>query len=370
MQTHEPVWEHAFAIIEPQVNAAGIHVWPFDPTFPIDVRHLVSDGPHQVRMNRHRYLELIYVYSGQTQFRVQNRSFSVQQGDLIVVGENVYHVLEYARDVRIVTLFFEPEIIRAADASCEEVEYIVPFLQQDGDFPHLIGPETGIPAQVMQLLERIRSELGDPSSRARLSVKTYLKMILILLVNHYAEFISTKEAISRRHRDLERLRPLFDHLEKNYREHIRVQDAARLCGMSSSHLMSFFRQVTGQSFLAYVNHFRIAKSQVLLRHTDKTVSEVSQEVGFCDQSHFGLVFRKLVGITPLAYRQRFGREKVNTRPDRRPRLVSDALRMESLGQPNPPWERPNRARTAPAGWPDVTPTIVWQHVGGCGPDTT
>jgi AraC-like DNA-binding protein len=43
---------------------------------------------------------------------------------------------------------------------------------------------------------------------------------------------------------------------------------------------------------------------VLLAMTDKSVSDITQEMGFCDQSYFGTVFRKLVGMTPAAYRAR------------------------------------------------------------------
>ena len=75
--------------------------------------------------------------------------------------------------------------------------------------------------------------------------------------------------------------------------------------MSASHFMFFFRQATGQSFLSFLNHFRIARAQAELISTEQTVCEISQNVGFFDQSHFSLVFRKLVGVAPLAYRRRF-----------------------------------------------------------------
>jgi AraC-like DNA-binding protein len=53
----------------------------------------------------------------------------------------------------------------------------------------------------------------------------------------------------------------------------------------------------------YLNHFRIAKAQALLATTDKSISEIGEEVGFCDQSYFGLVFRRLVHLTPRDYRK-------------------------------------------------------------------
>ncbi|MGO8792883.1 MAG: helix-turn-helix domain-containing protein [Terriglobia bacterium] len=62
---------------------------------------------------------------------------------------------------------------------------------------------------------------------------------------------------------------------------------------------------TGQSFRSYVNQFRIAKAQDLLASTDEPISSISQAVAFCNQSYFGMMFRKLVGSTPLAYRRQF-----------------------------------------------------------------
>jgi AraC-like DNA-binding protein len=70
--------------------------------------------------------------------------------------------------------------------------------------------------------------------------------------------------------------------------------------------MRLFKQVTGQPFVNYLNHFRIAKAQALLATTDLSVAEVSQEVGFCDQSYFGLIFRKLAQVTPLQYKRQYG----------------------------------------------------------------
>jgi YesN/AraC family two-component response regulator len=66
--------------------------------------------------------------------------------------------------------------------------------------------------------------------------------------------------------------------------------------------MNLFKQVTGQSFVAYLNGFRVKKAQDLLVNTNKSIAEISLEVGFCNQSYFTVVFRQIVGETPLAFR--------------------------------------------------------------------
>jgi len=295
--------EDQVRVVEPQINAEGIHVWPFDAGFPIDVRFLSCSQGHNVRKNRHDYFEILYLCAGEASLEIQDRSLPVCEGDLAVVGSTLYHRFECcsASPFTISVLFFQPDLIRA-DGGRDNAEYLTPFLLQDSQFPHIIAAKSGTPHHVFDLMQRIRAELPATAPRARLAVKTYLKMILILLVNQYASYAGTVETFQRQQRALERLRPLFDHLERNFGDAIQVQEAARICGMSESHFMSFFKRATGQSFMAYLNHCRIERAQALLAMTDKSVSDISQEMGFCDQSYFGTVFRKLVGMTPAAYR--------------------------------------------------------------------
>jgi len=102
---------------------------------------------------------------------------------------------------------------------------------------------------------------------------------------------------------LDRLRPLFRYLGENCGNCIQVGQAARICGMSESHFMSVFKRVTGLSFVTYINHYRIERAQVLLATTDRSIADISQRVGFCDQSYFGTIFRRTVGMTPVTYRR-------------------------------------------------------------------
>ncbi len=236
----------------------------------------------------------------------------MREGDLVVMGSNLYHTLRKSsrRGFEAVFFFFEPGLVRAAESSGDDLEYLMPFSLQDSDFPHIVPPETGIPAQSLDLIQRIWSELPAESNRARLTVKTYLKMLLILLVNHYAGYRDTREKFLRKEEDLERLRPLFDFVDRNYQQAITVKDAARLSAMSASSFERFFKSTAGQSFHAWLNHFRIAKAQALLAATDKPLSEISQETGFCDQSYFGRVFREIAHTTPAGYRRRFGKSSL------------------------------------------------------------
>jgi AraC-like DNA-binding protein len=82
--------------------------------------------------------------------------------------------------------------------------------------------------------------------------------------------------------------------------------------MSKSHFMRFFKQVTGQPFISHLNQFRIAKAQRLLTATDRSIADIGHEVGFCNQSYFGLVFRKVTSLCPREYQTRMSQEAKKT----------------------------------------------------------
>jgi len=305
---HTIVWEDAYSAVLPLINAEGLLVSSFDASTPVQVHFYRYDRQRDFRMCRHDHFEVFMVHSGDIVFQLQERFYPMTGGDLIIINSTQYHKVRPATsslsapDLDAVLLHFLPEWIRDSGNSGEEMEYLMPFLQQDSSFPHVISARTGIPAQIYDLIQQIAGELPAGTRRARLSVKTYLRMILIKLLNHYTVYRGSEGMFDVQQCRLERLRPLFNHLDERFSEPITLGEAASIVNMSQSHFLHFFKQVTGQSFVNYLNQFRVARAQALLAVTEKSIAEVSQEVGFCDQSYFGQVFRRFLHMTPREYK--------------------------------------------------------------------
>jgi AraC-like DNA-binding protein/mannose-6-phosphate isomerase-like protein (cupin superfamily) len=340
-----------FYLVEPQINAEGVHQWPFDPSCPVEVLFLTVDDRHRVRMNRHGYFEVLYLCSGSANCHIQDRLLPFNEGDLAIIGSTLYHRIECqsSSPLTIAAMFFEPDMIRC-DGASDSAEYLTPFLLQDADFPHIVPAETGIPRQVLDMMLRIRSELPASTPRARLALKTYLKMLLIHLVNQYAQYAGTVETFQRQQQALDRLRPLFRYLGDNCGNAIQVGQAARICGMSESHFMSVFRRVTGLSFVTYLNHYRIERAQALLAKTDESMASISQQVGFCDQSYFGMIFRRIVGMTPVTYRRRIRTRNMaeHAQTDHMPPLGVSGISAAALSMRDAPPTRGLHLATAHA----------------------
>lgn len=323
-----------YLVLDSQINADGVHVWPFDPRFPIDVVHHHLSGLQPFRMNRHDYLEILYLNAGELVWQIQDHPVTQTKGDLFVMGSAKYHRVteNSSSQAAVESLFFHPDLIRSSSVHRDDSEYLGAFQSFDPGFPHVIPANTGVPSEVRGLMERIHQELPASSDRARLSVKTYLKMILVVLLNHYSSNRMIPARFDRRQRALERFKPLFEFLDSHYWDQITPSDAAKTVNMSPSHFRRAFKQVTGQSFVLYLNHFRIAKAQELLVSTYKSIAEVGMEVGFCDQSYFGLIFRRCTQMTPLFYRNRAHQI---SQMDGAPNTPSPILGSDSLNSRTP-----------------------------------
>jgi len=79
---------------------------------------------------------------------------------------------------------------------------------------------------------------------------------------------------------------------------------AKVCNMSVRHLQRCFEESLQISPHQYWTKCRIRKACDELRSGQHSLSEVAQELGFCDQSSFTAQFRKHTGMTPNAFRLR------------------------------------------------------------------
>jgi len=91
-------------------------------------------------------------------------------------------------------------------------------------------------------------------------------------------------------------------LRDRMEERFTLASIAGEVGVHPIHLAAAFQRFFGQSVGAYVRRLRIAESCRRLKETDMPLVDVALAAGFCDQSHFGRTFKRLLHATPRQYR--------------------------------------------------------------------
>lgn len=91
-------------------------------------------------------------------------------------------------------------------------------------------------------------------------------------------------------------------VQQNYKNKVSLSDIAAAGAVGESKCCKLFARYIGKAPIMYLNQYRVSKSMFLLRTTDKSITEIATEVGFCGGSYYAEIFRKWIGISPTAYR--------------------------------------------------------------------
>lgn len=81
---------------------------------------------------------------------------------------------------------------------------------------------------------------------------------------------------------------------------------AQHAGISPGHFSHLLKERTGRSFTELLRQCRVDLACELLAHSERTLADIADCCGFCDQSYFTRVFRDVKGMTPRQYREQAG----------------------------------------------------------------
>lgn len=103
----------------------------------------------------------------------------------------------------------------------------------------------------------------------------------------------------------ELVKQVQDEIKKKFKEASTIEELITEVPASRRNLVRRFKQATGVTPIEYLQKTRIEAAKQLLAHSRQSVLDVMLESGYNDLKTFRLLFKKNVGMTPTAYRDKF-----------------------------------------------------------------
>lgn len=97
---------------------------------------------------------------------------------------------------------------------------------------------------------------------------------------------------------------ILEYLHLHYSEPIRIEDLGALTSYSRSHISTRFKEDKGKSILQWVAMLRCHKAKELLENTDAAIGDIAASVGYDDSNYFVKVYKREIGETPSATREK------------------------------------------------------------------
>ncbi len=95
---------------------------------------------------------------------------------------------------------------------------------------------------------------------------------------------------------------ILGYLHDHSHQEVDVGTVSEAVNRSASYVSHVFSEVYGKTLIEYLNLIRIEKAKKLLTTCDDTIYNIANRVGYNDEKYFNRIFKKVVGVTPLQYR--------------------------------------------------------------------
>ncbi|NJN27480.1 MAG: helix-turn-helix domain-containing protein [Cyclobacteriaceae bacterium] len=137
---------------------------------------------------------------------------------------------------------------------------------------------------------------------AIMAAKAYMIDIDRVSQSPFAVFTGLKT-----HQDNEVLKAQ-EFIESHFQEKFTVDEICKEVGLGRRSFERRFKNSTANTMLEYLQRVRIEAAKKELEHGMKTISQVMYDVGYADTKAFRDVFKRLVGMTPIEYKNRYNKE--------------------------------------------------------------
>lgn len=259
---------------------------------------------HNPRLNHlfywhfHPELELVYIEGATATRHVGDHISIYEESDLVLIGSNIPHLnFDYG-----VQTDYKKEVLHIKPLFIDKIVPEIPELSGIQDLfsrsSHGLAFTGKTKKEVGKLMKGLYALSGTDLFMEVLHIINLLAVSQEYTMLHERPYVNPYNQ-----REQERLRKIHAFIDEHYQRKIVVHEAAKMCYLSKEAFCRYFKKTTGNTFVAFLNQYRISQAKRLLM-MGKNVGETCYECGFESLSYFNRTFKKVTQENPSVFRKK------------------------------------------------------------------
>ncbi len=248
----------------------------------------------------HKYIELLYVYSGSLSLVVDDEApYTVSAGQMVIINSNESHQLNsLTRTREYVCLQFDPEILYAEDPSMAGLsEFLQTMFSKNRNHARVIDKASLDASPIPQLILSIREEWQERSTGADIIMRAAFIGIFGWVYRIWGSSEKNNDEMISAGGFIDKVR----YYVKMHYATTTEADVAKECNYSLGYFSRRFNKSFGMSFREYLTRVRVKQAVKLLITNDLSITACSTYVGFSSTSYFIKKFKEIYGMSPKKY---------------------------------------------------------------------
>lgn len=252
--------------------------------------------------------EIIYIDKGMMKIEFDDETIIVEEGDLILIPPNTHHRITWHKvncsqphihfDFNYDELSKEIPISfkRREDMNDVELTYFrEDFLKANGlNLPKVMHFQDN--PKIRNLILDIINEYTFNDPLRELNLEGNLKLLIALIVSNYLGYKEEEE-------NTDVLSLLVRYMSENLQSNLTIRDFELKTNLTAWTLNELFKKVYNTTTKKYYDHLRLSYAKNLIRHSFKSIKEISELLNFKEPQTFSRWFYKLDGRYPTEYKK-------------------------------------------------------------------
>ena len=282
--------------ISPDDNSIGTDILLVDNADVMRAERVVLGRPFKLDLS----MAIIY-YCGEVVFNIDMRQYYIKAPAVIVVmSGQTCELIRYSDDLKsraIVMSSYFTESLFAGSAETSMHELYMSILKNP-----LMASDSDVFAfnQYYELLHNIAK---SPLVEFKVEASRHLTLAM------FYGYSYVKHDVSNNFRGTNRQSEIYSNflnlLSENYMKEREVRFYADKLCITAKHLSHIVKEISGKTALGIIEEYVITESKALLLSTKKPIQQIGDELNFPSQSVFGKYFKRITGVSPKEYREKF-----------------------------------------------------------------
>ncbi len=250
-------------------------------------------------LHNHQYFELGYMIQGSARHLLNGDETTIHEGDFFIMDLSSSHAYYGDSSCEMVNLLFFPRIIDPTLAECKRLtqlvsHFLIRYLPKNlSDSSYRIFRDQD--GRIARIIEEISKELYFKKPGYLAVVRAFMIELIVEIMRKIGD--EQQDYYSTLTQDI------ITVVERQYASPLTLKEIADRLGYSAAYVSRRFHSDVGQSFMDYLQHFRLKMARHLLTTGKKSVAEIAAMVGYGDVRFFYQLFKRTYQCTPSAYRK-------------------------------------------------------------------
>lgn len=245
----------------------------------------------------HSAFELYYMKEGKCNYFIEDRSYDVVSGDIILIPAGTIHRTNYGsrQHSRNLINFSEDFVSSEVLEALKGLGYLY---RNKALAPHIDA-----------IFALIEEEYARDDALTMHVLRAYTEQLLVLMIRGGNE----KRVETEGNATVEKT---VKYIRENYMNDVRLSTVARLMNVSPEHLSRMFKKETAFGFNEYLTLFRLQRAEyILANEPGMAIGDIAYSCGFNDSNYFSYKFKQRYGISPSKAREGVVNSLENRRDD-------------------------------------------------------